>query len=154
MHKILKKFALTLATLAGMFIGSAIAQADDFAVVVNAGNTYSADDAGLKTQIKRLYLKESSSWPSGDEALPFGRADDSPEQLAFMKNVLGMSANELEGHWLKLKQISGETPPRAIGSGRILARQIGKNPGAFGIFPLADAQTIEGGKILLQFSDQ
>ncbi len=125
--------------------------ASTYAVVVNAQNPFSGDDEAKREIVKHLYLKEQSSWPGGIDAVPFGRADGSPEQLAFEKTVLGMSPGDIESHWLKLKQMSGETPPRGIGSVRILGRQIGKHPGAFGVVLASEAAGIEGGKVLFEF---
>ncbi len=152
MLNMFSKFALTSTVLVFMLFTSVDARAETYAVVVNAENGFSGDDGALRTQIKRLYLKEQSTWPGGQDAVPFGREDGSPAQLAFMKSVLGMIDSEFAGHWLKLKQIRGETPPRGIGSARILSRQIGKKPGAFGVVLASEAATIEGGKILFEFS--
>ncbi len=135
-----------------MLVLAPAALAETYAVVVNAQNPFSGDDEAKREIVKHLYLKEQSSWPGGIKAAPFGRADGSPPQLAFEKAVLGMSPGDIESHWLKLKQMSGETPPRGIGSVRILGRQIGKNPGAFGVVTASEAGSIEGGKILFEFS--
>jgi hypothetical protein len=152
MNKILKKLALLSLCLVLPAFVSTNALAQTYAVVVNAENDFTGDDAKKKTQIKRLYLKEQTAWPGGPDAIPFGRDEGSAEQTAFMQSVLGMSSSEIEGHWLKLKQIRGETPPRSIGSARILARQIGKNPGAFGVVLASEAGAIAGGKVLFEFS--
>ncbi|MBL4596459.1 MAG: hypothetical protein JKX99_07765 [Robiginitomaculum sp.] len=133
-------------------LGATPAIAETYAVVINAENTFSGDETAMKEQIKRLYLKEQSSWPGGVEAVPFGREADSAEQSAFVKSVLNMSGSEVVGHWLKLKQVRGETPPRGVGSARILARQIGKQPGAFGIVLASEAGAIANSKVLFEFS--
>ncbi|PHS27610.1 MAG: hypothetical protein COA85_05085 [Robiginitomaculum sp.] len=147
-------FTLALAGLAGLMMTfvATTAQTQTFAVVVNAANGFTGDENTKRTQIKRLYLKEQTAWPGGSEAIPFGREAGSAEQMAFEKSVLSMSSAEIEGHWLKLKQIRGETPPRGIGSVRILARQVGKKPGAFGVILASEAATIEGAKVLFEFT--
>ncbi|MDQ7018011.1 MAG: hypothetical protein Q9M33_02495 [Robiginitomaculum sp.] len=145
---------LALAGLAGLLMSMAApaAQAQTFAVIVNAENNFTGDENTKRTQIKRLYLKEQTAWPGGVESIPFGREAGSPEQVAFEKSVLAMSNSEIESHWLKLKQIRGETPPRGIGSVRILARQVGKKPGAFGVVLASEAATIDGAKVLFEFT--
>ncbi len=152
MRTLFSKFALATVTAAVLTMMSTPALAENFAIVVNAENGFSGDQGTLQTQIKRLYLKEQSAWPGGIESIPFGREEASPEQMAFEQFILGMSSAEIQGHWLKLKQIRGETPPRGIGSARILARQIGKNPGAFGVVLSSEAAAIAGGKVLFEFS--
>ncbi len=146
--------SLALAGLVCLVVGgmATAAQAQTFAVVVNAENSFTGDDQTKRTQIKRLYLKEQTAWPGGVESIPFGREAGSVEQMAFEKSVLAMSSAEIEGHWLKLKQIRGETPPRGIGSVRILARQVSKKPGAFGVMLVSEAATIEGARILFEFT--
>ncbi len=152
MYTLFKKTALVFATGCALALTTSGAWAQTYAVVVNAENQFSGDEDTKRTQVKRLYLKEQTSWPGGIESIPFGREAGSPEQTAFEKAVLIMSSSEIEGHWLKLKQIRGETPPRGIGSARILARQIGKNTGGFGVVLATEAGGIANAKVLFEFS--
>lgn len=109
------------------------ALAADYALIVNAANPIEGSEAELKSQITRLFLKQQNDWPDGTSAVPLDRKADSAEHTAFLKGVLEMSETELDTHWLRLKQISGETPPREVGSDRILIRTVGKAEGAFGM---------------------
>ncbi len=152
MQNIFLKLVLAGALVLLAFTLSTPTIAQEYAVMVNAQNGFSGDDNVKRTQIKRLYLKEQKNWPGGVEAIPFGREEGSAAQQAFIQKVLGMTGTELEAHWLKLKQMSGETPPRGVGSARILARQIGKKPGAFGVVQASEAAAVEGGKVLFEFS--
>ncbi|PHS25804.1 MAG: hypothetical protein COA84_07125 [Robiginitomaculum sp.] len=152
MYTFIQKIALVFATGCALALTAGGAWAQTYAVVVNVENQFSGDEDTKRTQIKRLYLKEQTAWPGGVGAIPFGREAGSPEQAAFEKAVLAMSSGEIEGHWLKLKQIRGETPPRGIGSARILARQIGKNTGGFGVVLASEAAGIANAKVLFEFS--
>lgn len=152
MSTFIQKIALIFAATCALAIFTSGAWAETYAVIVNGENQFSGDEETKRTEIKRLYLKEQTSWPGGIEAIPFGREAGSSEQVAFDKAVLEMSSSEIEGHWLKLKQIRGETPPRGIGSARILARQIGKNAGGFGVVLASEAGGIDGAKVLFEFS--
>ncbi len=128
------------------------ARAEDFMVVVNADNPFSGDEGAVKAQLKRLFLKDQRDWPGGISAIPFGRDPEDPAQKAFATEILGMSESELDAHWLKLKQTAGETPPKSIGSARILVRQIAKNPGAFGLIAKSEAGDVpEGVKVLIDY---
>lgn len=127
------------------------AAAQTFAVIVHADNTFQADDAGTVEQLRRLYLKDQTSWPGGADAIAFAREEGTPEQDAFLSAVVGMSPSEEQAHWLRLKQIRGETEPRAVGSSRILARQIARNEGAFSVVLASEAADMEGVRVLYTF---
>lgn len=152
MKNLFTKQVLAAAVLIATACYSKAVLADTYAIVVNVENAFMGNHDAMRQQVKRLYLKEQSSWPGGIDAVPFGRADDTPEQQAFSHAVLQMSAREIEDHWLHLKQVRGETPPRGIGSRRILARQIAKMPGAFGVVLASEVANIKNGKMLFEFS--
>ncbi|MGF1461800.1 MAG: hypothetical protein ACFB2Z_01270 [Maricaulaceae bacterium] len=140
-----------LGTAAAILLGAGLAHAQSFALVVSAENAYDADPDTAKAQVRRLYLKDQSAWPGGEDAAPFARSDDSPEQQAFLASVLGLNPTELAAHWARLKQINGETPPRAVASARLLVRQIARNPGAFAVLAADEATEAEGVRVLFTF---
>lgn len=126
----------------------------DFVVLVNAGNKFSGAENDIKAQVKRLYLKEIKEWPGGVRGLVFSRADDSAAQKAFTKAILGMDAARIEAHWKKMKQTTGDTPPRAVASARLLLRQIAKDEGALGILDETEIKDIPPEvRVLLKFSE-
>lgn len=136
-----QSFALLIAATVFGLTGQVVsAVAQDYAIVVNAANDYSASEDEMRTTVRRLYLKEQSEWPNGITAEPFAREADDPAHQAFLSNILGMSAADAENHWLRVKQTRGETPPRTVGSGRIIMRLIGRQDGAFGIVSAEDAE--------------
>ncbi|GAB4540323.1 MAG: hypothetical protein Tsb0010_18270 [Parvularculaceae bacterium] len=129
------------------------AKAEDYVVLVNAANDFvgSADD--IKTALRTIFLKEKTSWPNGVDAIPLGPSAGDPAYETFVNTVLGMTPQEVEAHFIRLKQIKGETPPREVGSARILMRTVGKQEGAFGIATKADAADLaEGVRVLFEFS--
>ncbi len=129
MHRfILSRLGLLIALVLGA--GSA-ARAADYALLVNADNPLLDSKVDARETVKQLFLKELSSWPGDEAALPLARTKASPAQTAFIAKVLGMTPATLDTHWLRLKQTRGETPPREVGSTLILFRQISRNPGAF-----------------------
>lgn len=134
----LKKFGKVCSILAALALGGLLPQADgaqagEYVVIVNAANPASGDDESLKKLIKRQFLKQQTTWPDNETAVPFARKSDSEAQLSFQRDILGMSRTELDAHWLRLKQTTGETPPREVGSTRILIRQVKNKKGAFGV---------------------
>lgn len=149
----MKNLTLKTLLLTTALVGSHLSQtAAAEAVVVNAANGFSGDQTEMVQTIKRIYLKQATSWPDGEQAVPFVVGADSPVFTKFSADVLGMSQSEINDHWTKVKQTDGETPPREIGSASILFRQIGRKTGAFGLVSDADAANLpEGVKILFTY---
>ncbi len=132
MKKILFRFIMMTVLVFG-FMSANKSYAGDYVLLINANNTYAeANEEAAKAQIKRLYTKAQNNWPDSTVAAPFSRPSDNDAYAAFLENVLSMTQGELDAHWLRLKQTQGETPPREVGSVRILGRAVSKEPGAFG----------------------
>lgn len=108
------------------------AQAEEFAIVINAKNSIPSGEQALK-EIRLLYLKNKRRWENGDRATPYGLLATNEGQKTFIRKVLKMSGAELTHHWLNKKQTTGETPPKALKSERIILRLVAKKSGAFGI---------------------
>ncbi len=146
--------SLTAVMIMGVLLAASPAvQAAEYAVIVNANNPDAGKGAAMKEVVKRLFLKEQTSWPSGVPAKPLARPASSPAQQAFMAEVLGMDQAALDQHWLHLKQTKGETPPRAVGSALILTRLVGKYPGAFSVVAAEEvARLPDSVTILFRFS--
>lgn len=128
------------------------AAAADYLVIANASDPITNHSENIAPRIKQLYLKESKTWRSSLLAKPFARSPGSQVQRAFEENILQMSASQLDTHWLRLKQIRGETPPRAIGSTQILLRQLQRKPGAFATIKRSEYIPDENTVIILEFS--
>lgn len=126
-----------------------------YLIVINANNRFSDDEKIMKAQIKRLYLKQQRAWPNEFKSLPFGRPADNAAYDAFITHVLGMTETQLNSHWLRLKQTTGETPPEAVSSPRSLLRQIARNKGAFSIIRDDEARKLPAKvRILFSFSKE
>lgn len=124
------------------------ALADEYAVVVNAGNEITSD----YSQIKNFFLKKQTSWKNGEVVVPLGRLQGSAEQQAFNKIILAMSDSELSEYWQSQKQKTGDTPPKEVGSESILFRQIKRKAGAFSVVK-ASAKLPSDVKVLFTFAD-
>jgi len=126
--------------------------AGSYAVIVNASNNYAGDKTTVINVVKRLYLKQQSSWPSGGKAKVLARKDGTPIQKAFIKSVLGMSDAELASHWISLKQKTGETPSRSVRSGKIVIKLVEKNANAMAFVEKGDLSKMTGkAKVLFEF---
>ena len=104
-----------------------------FYVLVNGANNSAMDEKNVHVLLRRIYLKQQTAWSSGKKSYFFARKDANSAELAFRKIVLGMSDSELDKYWLRMKQVRGLTPPRAVGSTRILLRQLQIRGGAVGV---------------------
>jgi hypothetical protein len=140
--------AMTIAVLAGAQDNKPPAK---WAVVVNSANKCTDTGDAAKATIKKLFLKELTQWPGGLEAKPYSRDGLAPEQVAFLKLVLGMSEAELARHWMKMKNMSGTTPPKDVDTERMLLKYVAKTAGAFGVVRIDAAKGVEGVRVLFEF---
>jgi len=122
-----------------------------YALVVNANNKATESGDAAKAIVKKLYLKNLTQWVGGTEAKPYSREGASAAQVAFQKEVLGMSESELARHWLKLKNMNGSTPPKEVDTDRMVLKYVAKAEGAFGIVTVDAAKGVEGVKVLFEF---
>lgn len=126
-----------------------------FMLLVNANNAYSGKQATMITQIRRMYLKLQTRWPNSEKVLPLGRPDESDAHAAFAWVVLAMNRNEIDTHWLRLKQKSGKGPPYKVTSVRNLLRQVAKNAGAFGTIEQGEVRKLPAKvRVLFKFSHE
>lgn len=150
------KIFYTLTLLVGL-IGTTItpeAISAEFFVVVNSSNGTSGSQDDIRREIKRVFLKQQSSWQGNIDAFPLDRNTTSAAHLAFIKNVLQMNEQELGNHWLSMKQQQGKTRPRVVGSTRILLRLVGKKEGGMGVVAVKDyAATSANVRALFKFTD-
>lgn len=142
-----------LALITGLFTSAIAESIPVFFVVVNANNPFSAEQAVMRAQIKRLYLKQQHAWPNEDKGIPFDRPADNSAHTAFTREILSMTEVELTSHWLRMKQTSGETPPETVSSVRSLLRQIARNEGAFSVIQDGEARKMPAKvRVLFRFS--
>ncbi len=118
--------------------------AADFVVIVNSKNTYSASETEMKNVVKRIFLKQQSSWPGGSTTKVFDGKKGGLVQAAFSASMLKMDDVALASYWLGLKQKTGETPPRNVGSKNSMIKLVSKYDGAIGIIDKASAEDASG----------
>lgn len=123
--------------------------AAEFIVIVNANNSFAADDTKSKQEVKRLFLKDKKSWPGGIKAKPIGPATGSEAYNALLSGVLDMDSAGLAQHWLRVKQISGQSKPREVKSSRMVTKLVLRDDGALSIVT-ADTELPDGVKILFE----
>ncbi len=121
-----------------------------YALVVNASNPLKETEAAAKKIVKALFLKDLTRWPDGTEAKPYDRGPKAAERAVFVQEVLGMNAAELARHWLRVKNMSGVTPPMEVDTDRLLLRHVERHDGAFGVVKQSAAK-VPGVRVLFEF---
>lgn len=106
---------------------------ENYAVIVNSGNTWSADVDELFPELRNLFLTHKKSWPNGVKAKPVYPKPGSALKKAFLNKILGMDESRLARHWLHTKQVTGTSPPPDIASRRLTIQMVARNPGAFAV---------------------
>jgi hypothetical protein len=146
------KIAIFLSlALTGAFQAQGDTKQSGYVVVVNTANTCNQTGKDAQATVKKLFLKELTQWPGGLEARPYAREGTSAEHAAFVKLVLGVADAELARHRLKMKNMSGTTPPKDVDTDRMVLKYVAKHQGAFGIVKADAAKGAEGVKILFAF---
>lgn len=126
--------------------------AESYVVIVNTSNSLSGDQKQMEQQVKRAFLKQATTWPSGAEVKAFDRAKGAPESIAFISSVLGMDEAEVARYWLGLKQKTGETPPRNVSSSSMVKRLVTKYEGGIAVIKESEATDLpDGVKVLFKF---
>ncbi|MFY9341274.1 MAG: hypothetical protein WAT39_02210 [Planctomycetota bacterium] len=122
-----------------------------FVVVVHSSNACSADAEAARSIVKKLFLKEMSQWPAGVDARPYAREGTTAEQTIFLKVVLGMTDAEIARHWLKMKNMSGTTPPKCVDNERLVLKYVARHEGAFGVVRADAVKGVAGVRVLFEF---
>lgn len=152
----LKKYQVISLVVVTILLGMAditLAEDKTYLVVVNANNPFSREESFMRNVVKRVYLKQKSSWVSSLKAVTYARPLESASHKAFIREVLGMSQSELDTHWLRLKQTTGEARPREVASGRNVLRQIANNQGAFSVIEEGETRRLNDQvRVLFRFS--
>lgn len=144
--------ALTTAILLLASLGANSSAFADNALIVNANNPYTATESDMRELVKRLFLKRQSAWPNGATAKCFDRSRTSNEQTTFNQTILEMSDAVIARHWLRLKQTTGETPPRNVGSTNVLSKFVSKYDGGMGVVAENELATLpETVRVLFRF---
>jgi len=126
--------------------------AGDYVVIVSVKNSFASDDAGMRNEIKRLYLKEKKKWSNGLDGKPLSAKTGSDEQRTFLSDVLHMDPASLAQHWIKSKQKTGDTPPRSVGSARSMIKLVARGEGSFGYISKVNASNLNDKvRILFEF---
>jgi len=131
MNSKLLSIGKSVVAVTAMMLAAQTLMAQPAVVVVNQQNKVDVSKSEAKEIVARIYKKNQSNWPDGEEARPISREGDL--QAILRDKVLDMSRSQWEQHWVTKKQRSGETPPRAVSSTRMVVRLVERDPGGITI---------------------
>jgi len=103
-------------------------------------------DSVTRNDLKRIFLKFKSRWPSGERAKPVDQRFDAAIRLAFSQRILGKSLAAVESYWNGQVFAGKDSPPPMLGSDQEVLQYIKQNPGAVGY--ISDASGQIGVKVL------
>ena len=121
----------TICTLVITF-SSTVAMAD-VAIISNPDDNIGKIDT---YNVKNIFLGERKSFPNGLNANPVNQTQGSPARKIFFHNILGITEQAHESHWLrKLKKRSMRTtahPPEEAGSYTDVLKTVANTSGGIG----------------------
>lgn len=112
-----------------------------------------SDDTGaLDTQsVKRLFLGERKSFPSGLHATPINHATGSPDRKEFFSAVLSMVESSHARHWTRKRAKGGGNSPAELNSYEAVLQSVAETPGS--ISYIDASQVNDNVKVLLTIKD-
>lgn len=94
----------------GLLLVSSLASAE-LVVVANPGVKFGSIP---RSQLNRLFLGQSSSFPDGSHALPLDAEGE--QRNAFYQAILKKSPTQMEKYWARMIFTGKEQPPRQVRS--------------------------------------
>ena len=124
---------LTIALLTSA-VGAAMAFAHDapaagYQVIVNAANPVTSLP---NSEVAKLFLKKTVSWPEGGVVQPVDLREDSEVRREFSKEVLGKDVSTVKGYWQERIFTGRGVPPIEKASEAEALAFVGANKDAIG----------------------
>ena len=130
-----------------MLAASAAAHAEGNAVIINAGND-SSDVGPLR--IRRLFLLQSARWSNGEKVKPVDLSTGAAHE-GFLTDVLRMTDDELERHWIELSYQHAVSPAKRMASEAEVLSYVAAEKGAIGFVSAQAARSATGVKVVHVF---
>jgi len=128
---------LLLGLIGFSLVPRARAQADDIAVVVNAGN--SATNVSLG-DLRKILAGAKRAWPGGQAIKLVTRGAGCPERLALLK-LLAMSESEYKQYWTaQVFRGDADAEPLALPSVGMQKEALSLFPGAISLVKMQDVK--------------
>lgn len=135
-----------LTTLLTIFISNTAFA--DLAIIVHPDS----DTGELDTQkVRKIFLGERKSFPSGLHAKPVNHTKGSPDRKEFFALVLSMAEKNHSRHWKRKISTGSGNSPTELNSHEAVLESIANTPGSIGYI---DASKVDDSvKVILTVSD-
>jgi hypothetical protein len=107
------------------------AQAEERKLVVAVGRASPLSEISLR-DLKRLYLGQHLTDPSGQKIISFNQPPGVPGRIHFDERVLDMSPDEVARFWIDRRIRGQPLAPRSVAPVELLIRVLAELPGALG----------------------
>jgi ABC-type phosphate transport system substrate-binding protein len=124
----IKQSSMRLAFVLAALLPFASAAAD-YVVVVHPSN---ATAAVSRTELSRLFLRNTTQWPGGEHVKPVDLAKSNAIRAAFTKEILGRSMGAIDQYWTQSVFSGRAVPPPEKRSDAEVVAYVRDNPGAIG----------------------
>jgi len=102
--------------------------------------------------MKQFYLGNRTQWPDGTSVEAYARTPTSPEQKAFLRNVMGMTTAQYDSSWEAAAEKAHGSPPRVLWSDAGVISAVSRSAGAIGIVNANAVRSHSDVRILFTFS--
>lgn len=120
---------LILAAVVLMTVGDVVAAKPEFVVVINESNPISSVNTD---QLARCFMKELSTWSTGDPVVPVDQAASSPVREAFSKAIHGRDVAAVKSFWQRQIFSGSGVPPAELATDAEVLDFVRATPGAIG----------------------
>ena len=100
-----------------------------FKIVVNSANP--TDSISIQ-QLSRIFMKETTTWNSGQPVMPVDQAANSNVRQGFSKVILGRDTSAVKSYWQRLIFSGRGVPPPEKSSDEAVLDFVREHPGAVG----------------------
>lgn len=107
-------------------------QPDDYQVIVHPSNPTRALGRSF---LRSVYLRKTTTWPSGETIRPVGLGKRFPARERFAREVLNKSPAQLRSYWNQQIFSGKGVPPPELESEAAVIQYVLRNRGAVGFLP-------------------
>lgn len=129
--------------LAALVCAPPVRPAPGYLLIVHAANPVDTLSPG---DVSRLFLKKTSRWPNGGEAMPLDLAPSFPARGAFSREVLKRSVRAVQAYWKRQIFSGRSSPPPELASEEEMVAAVRSDARALGY--VSDEASLAGVKVI------
>lgn len=123
------KYIFFLAALLAVAAFGATTSSAEVVVVVSAKSSVASLTA---TQIAKIFLGKTGTFPGGGSAVPFDQAEGSETRNEFYTKVTGKDTAQLRAYWSKIIFAGDGQPPKVVPGNAGVKKAVASDPSAIG----------------------